>query len=407
MSPPTTGRFRAAVSALPAGRFRFGSVLAATIITILLLLLFARTADVFLLLFVAVLFSLYLGSVTDLLHRRTGIPRRYAMLIGLLGTFAAIAGLFWLLVPPTIQQTQALVQVLPAYVVNWERGIERFVASVPGLSGIWQPGQHRVLLAVYEQVSGYFNDLVPKVFSLFHVAINIFSVLIMGVYLTLQPGLYRQWLIALFPPVHRDLVRDVLSDLKTQLRSWIVGQLVAMLILAVLTAIGLYLLKVPYWLTFGIFTGAVAIVPFFGSPVSTVLPALFVLGGDGGLPHALLVALLGVVIHVVEANIILPHIMARQVHLPPVLTLMSVLIMGKLLGPTGLVVAVPTLVLVMVIVQRILINRIYEGHGFRRVVRDAAFVVRAPAPEGGIIMAASEPPDILAAAEDHQRSRVA
>ena len=32
MSPPTKGRFRAAVSALPTGRFRFGSVLAATII---------------------------------------------------------------------------------------------------------------------------------------------------------------------------------------------------------------------------------------------------------------------------------------------------------------------------------------------------------------------------------------
>jgi predicted PurR-regulated permease PerM len=407
VSALTTGRFRAAVPAAQQGRFRFGPILAAAVITVLLLVLFARTADVFLLLFVSVLFALYLGAITDALHARTGLPRRTAMLIALAVTIAAVAGLFWLLVPPTIQQTQALVQVLPTYIVNWEKGIERFVASVPGLSGIWQPGQHRVILAVYEQLSGYFSDLVPKFFSLLHVAINVFSVLVMGIYMTLQPGLYRQWLIALFPPVHRDLVRDVLGDLKTQLRAWIVGQLFAMLLLAILTAIGLYVLQVPYWLTFGVFTGAVAIVPFFGSLVSTVLPALFVLGGDGGITQALLVLLLGVVIHVVEGNIILPHVMARQVHLPPVLTVMSVLIMGKLLGPIGLVVAVPTLVLVMVVVQRILINRIYEGHGFRRVVRDAAFVVRAPAPEGGILLSAAEPPDILSVAEETQRARVA
>ena len=46
-------------------------------------------------------------------------------------------------------------------------------------------------------------------------------------------------------------------------------------------SLGLYVLNVPYWLTFGIFTGAVAIVPFFGTLVSTTLPALFVLGGSG------------------------------------------------------------------------------------------------------------------------------
>ena len=39
-------------------------------------------------------------------------------------------------------------------------------------------------------------------------------------------------------------------------RAWIVGQLLAMTVLAILTAIGLYFLDVPYWLTFGVFTGA-------------------------------------------------------------------------------------------------------------------------------------------------------
>jgi hypothetical protein len=72
-----------------------------------------------------------------------------------------------------------------------------------------------------------------------------------------------------------------------------------------------------------------------------------------------------------------------------------VLVIGKLLGPLGLVVALPTLVTVMVIVRRILINRIYEGKGFRKSTRDRIFVLRVPVPDGGVIVAADPPPDLI------------
>jgi predicted PurR-regulated permease PerM len=173
----------------------------------------------------------------------------------------------------------------------------------------------------------------------------------------------------------------------------------------------LYLLEVPYSLTFGVFTGVVAVVPFFGSLVSTVLPALFVIAGNGiwglsSLTHALLVAALGVVIHVIEANVVLPRIMQKQIDLPPVLTIMSVLVMGKLLGPVGLIVAVPTLAVAMVVVRRILISRIYEGQGFRRTTRDSVLVVRVPAAKGGVLVPPPPGVDPLTLAE-MRRERVA
>ena len=65
-------------------------------------------------------------------------------------------------------------------------------------------------------------------FEIVHAAINVFAVGVMGIYLALHPALYREWLIALFPPIHRDLVRDVLADLADSLRAYIVGQLLAM-----------------------------------------------------------------------------------------------------------------------------------------------------------------------------------
>lgn len=367
-------------------RFRPAPVITAVVLVVLLLWMFGRTVDVFLLLFIAIIISLYLRAVTDILVSRARLPERVGFALAILGTVIGIVGLFWLVVPPVIQQTQQLFHVLPEYVDAWEKGLDRFMARYPATRYFWTPGEHRVLRAVYDQLAGSFEGVVPKVFSAVHVLIDIFAVGVMSIYLALHPGVYREWLIAIFPPVHRDLVRDVLRDLAETLRAYIVGQLFAMFVLAMLTAIGLYFLNVPYWLTFGVFTGAVAIVPFFGTLISTALPAFFVLGGPTGGSQALLVISLGVVIHLVESNVIAPLVMARKVELPPVLTIMAVLVMGRLIGALGLVVAVPTLASIMVIVRRILINRIYEGKGFRRRTRDRTFVLRVPAPEGGVLV---------------------
>jgi hypothetical protein len=88
----------------------------------------------------------------------------------------------------------------------------------------------------------------------------------------------------------------------------------------------------------------------------------------------------------VEGNLVSPYIMSKQVDLPPVLTIVFVLIIGKLLGPLGLLVAVPMLAVIMVVVRRILLSRIYEGHGFRRTTRERPLLLRLPASEGGVIV---------------------
>jgi predicted PurR-regulated permease PerM len=275
---------------------------------------------------------------------------------------------------------------------------------LPFLRDIIGNDNNRIITAVYDRVSSMFGDVVPRVFSLVHAAIDVFAVGVMGIYLALHPALYREWLIALFPPIHRDLVRDLLGDLANSLRAYIVGQLTAMAVLGALTALGLYLLGVPFWLPFGIFTGLVAIIPFFGTLVSTVIPALFVLSGEpfhgmsGGM-HATLVILLGVVVHLFEGNIVAPLVMSKKVDLPPVLTIMAVLVMGKILGALGLIVAVPTLAAIMVIVRRILITRIYEGQGFRKTARERPLLLRLPVPGGGVLIPLGPPVDVVSMAE--------
>ena len=390
-------------------RFRFAPILTATVLTVLLIWLFGTVAHVLILLLLGILVSLYLGAVTEWFERHLRLPERLAFTIGLLLTLGGLFLVFWVLVPPVIAQTEQLIRVLPDYITNWEAGIERTISRIPALAQVMQPGQHKLLFALYQQVADAFSfgSVAEKAMSLVHAAINVFSVMVIGIYLSLHPALYREWLIALFPPIHRDLVRDVLADLGDTLRAYIVGQLMTMAFLGTLTGIGLNLLGVPYYISFGVFTGLVAIVPFFGTLLSTTLPALFVLGTPNGGSRALLVVGLGVVIHLIEGNIVSPLVMSKKVDLPPVLTITAVLIMGQLLGAPGLLVALPTLAALMVVIRRILLTRIYEGQGFRRTTRERPIVLRVPVPGGGVMLPSGPPIDVVSLAEQLQRRKSA
>lgn len=348
--------------------------------TVLLLLFVYSVADTLLLFFIAALLSLYLGAVTDFFERRARLPRRWGLLLALLLTALGLTGIVWLIVPPVLEQTQGLVSALPGLLVGWRDNLLELALRYPVLGQLFPaPEQSAAYLnEVLGRVGGYFTGLIPYLFGGINFLIHLVSVLVMAVYLTLRPGLYRDGIIILVPPVHRDLARDILADLATTLRAWIVGQILAMIVLGTLTWVGLLLLNVPYALAFGVFTGIVVVVPFFGTLVSTLLPALFVLG-SGGLVQALLVVLLGVVVHLFEANFVHPVIMERQINLPPVLSILSVLVMAELLGAIGLLVAVPVLATVIVIIRRVYIHRLLEGRGFRRFVRDTPVEVSLPA----------------------------
>jgi predicted PurR-regulated permease PerM len=354
------------------------AVLTAAVFAVLVLLFVYSVANVLLLVFLAALFALYLSAISEFLEERFRVPPALGLLAAFLFTSLVTAGIVWLVVPPVLQQMQELLTTLPALATQAAEWFTRVARRYPILASALPPEEikHQVSGAV-SSAGGYFAGMVPYLFGGLHVVIEGISVLVMGMYMALRPDVYREGIILLTPPVHRELVRDILADLGRSLRAWIGGQILAMFVLGALTYVGLVMLRVPYPLAFGVFTGVAVMVPFFGTLVSTLLPAFFVLG-SGGIGRVLLVILLGVVIHLVEANFIHPLIMERRVHLPPVLSILSVLVMSELLGLVGLLVAVPVLATLTVIVRRIYVHRLLEGKGFRRFVRDAPAEVRVP-----------------------------
>ena len=87
---------------------RFAPLLFGTIVTGALLWLVVQASNVFLLLFLAVLLSLFLRAVADVFESRLRLPPPIALLVSVLISISGLVGLVTLLVPPFAEQTRAL-----------------------------------------------------------------------------------------------------------------------------------------------------------------------------------------------------------------------------------------------------------------------------------------------------------
>ena len=274
-------------------------------------------------------------------------------------SLGGLVGIFVLIAPAVSEQVQDLLANLPKFLTELDATISRIVRGMPLLGRYFGGGTSSLFASTLSEIFGFLRGAaVPYLKGGVEFLIEGVGVVVMAVYMARSPDIYLRGIVALTPPAHRKLAVSVLDDLGITLRAWVVGQLTAMVVLAALTTLGLWALNVPYFLAFGVFAGVAAIVPFFGTLLSTIIPALIALGVSG-LPKALAVAGVGVGVHLIEANFVSPVVMERQINLPPVLTIAGVLLLGKLFGLAGLVVAVPILAVIMVLVRHVLIGELY------------------------------------------------
>ena len=322
--------------------------------------LVVRTIDVLLVIFLAVILGVYLEAVADQLERRLEMPRAAGLALALVVTLGAAAGVVVLIAPAVSEQVRDFLANLPQYLSDLDRNLTGLLRRVPLLGrSVTEQGPAGLLASSLNDLLDFLRGAaVPYLRGGVEFLIEGISVLVMAIYLARTPGVYADGLVALVPPDRRSLARSILADLRTTLRAWVVGQIVAMVLLAALTTLGLWVLGIPYFLAFGVFAGVAAIVPFFGVLFSTLLPTLFALGALG-LGKALGAAAVGVGVHLIEANFVAPLVMERQVNIPPVVTIAGVLLIGKLFGLAGLVIAVPILASIMVLIRHILLGEIY------------------------------------------------
>ena len=341
---------------------RSGFPIGRLLLAVGLVALAVRTIDILLVVFLAAILAIYLDAVTDLLLNRLGMPRPLGLTLAVAGTLGALVGVILLIVPPVVEQVQDLLTNLPRYLSSLDANISEAIRRIPLLrraAPLEATGSPGLLATMVSEVFGFLRGAaVPYLKGGVEILIEGISVVVMALYFARHPDVYVDGSVALVPPPRRPLARAIFQDLNLTLRAWVLGQIIAMVLLAALTTLGLWALGMPYFLAFGVFAGVAAIVPFFGVLFSTVLPALFALGAFG-VTKMLLVTALGVLVHVIEANFVAPVVMERQVNLPPVVTIAGVLLIGKLFGLSGLIIAVPILALVMILIRHILLGEIY------------------------------------------------
>lgn len=336
-----------------------GVVLVALFVVALFVYFVGTIAEIVLLVFVSIILAVYFGVVTDLIVRWGRVPRTAALALAVTLTAAGAVGVGALIVPPVVVQVRELWASLPDLTARIATTLASWTERFQGGVGAGTPDGGGLLDRTVADASSFIGEsFVPYLTAGGRFLVELVSVIAMGVYFAHNPRMYRNGAVTLFPPAVRHIARQTLDDLGDTIRLWVGGQAIAMTFLAAVTALGLWVLQVPYALAFGIFTGAAAIVPFFGTVTSTIVPAAFVLA-TSTTAHAFAVLTLGVVVHLVEANVVYPLIFKARIQLPPVLTLISILASVFVLGILGLIVAVPLLASIMVVIRHVLIGEIY------------------------------------------------
>ncbi len=193
-------------------------------------------------------------------------------------------------------------------------------------------------------LGNYIPTLTTNVFgvvgSLFSNTIFVISTLFFSFYFLADDKFVENVLIRFFAEKDVRAVSNMLNKVQKRMASWFWGEITLMTVIGVMTYIGLSLLGVPFAVPLAIIAGLLEAVPNLG-PTLSVIPSFLI-----ALPTSYFLALsvlaLYFIIQQLENNLIVPLIMKGVVGLNPIITLLALLIGGKLGGVLGVILAIPT-----------------------------------------------------------------
>jgi predicted PurR-regulated permease PerM len=322
------------------------TIAAVTVLVLLLLLWFG--AWVFLLVFASVLLAIFLYNISHFISDHTPLAPGWSLAVVVLGLSAALGIGVWLIGDAVGEQIDELSRRLPHSLQQLQRRLERYEWAQGLLAEMPTSGQE-----VVEK-----TDVVAKAPGVLSKALGaLLSVIIflfLGLYLAIDPGVYKRGLLRLVPLYKRDRVQGILDEIGHILGRWLVGRIFSMLMVGGITTLGLWLLRVPLGLALGLLAALGELVPNIG-PLLAFIPAIL-LAFTGSSTQALAVFGLYLGVQGFESYVLTPLVEKRAVSLPPALTITAQVLLGLLAGGLGLILAAPLTATVMVLVQRLYVE---------------------------------------------------
>jgi len=292
-----------------------------------------------LVLFAGVIVALFLQTATRGIQRlvtvRYGIA--YAMI---LASGGALLILFvWLRGPSLLEQANELSALLPA-------AARRVVVDAEHTQwGAWVAEHISDPAQVSRAVSLVLSGIGGATVAGFSFIGGAFVVLLVGLYVSVEPDYYKRGVRSLIPAAHRETFDLCFAGAVRNVRFWLLARALSMTIIGSLVGTGLWVLGIPLAGTLGVVTGLFTFIPNLG-PILSAIPAVLLAFAVSPL-KALLVLVVVCGAHFLEGNLVTPLMDRGIVKIPPALTLTTQCLLGSVTGLVGIALAAPILAVVL------------------------------------------------------------
>lgn len=282
------------------------------------------------------------------------VPRALAILLLYL-LLTGILSLLFIIIGPMIQtQFEHLMISLPLFV---ERAINTgYEIAQSEWFGSFLESSNTDPDALAAEISAYVMMLVNIVSSnlanFFGFIANVVLVLVIVPFILfyfLKDGenIYEGF-VRMMPKKHQESIRGLLLDMDRTIGLFIRGQATVALSVGVLMFIGFQIIGLNYAVLLALLAMVTNVIPYIGAFLAAA-PALLV-----GLAHSPQMAIKALIVTVIaqqlEGNLLSPLIMGKGLAIHPLTIILLLIVSGAVLGPVGLLFAIPGYAILKVIV---------------------------------------------------------
>lgn len=237
--------------------------------------------------------------------------------------------------------------------------IEQNIENVISQSDIYQLNFEKVVTYIESQNLGVvislskniinninFNFIFSNILNtLTNIAGNLSLILVLLIFILLE----EKFLITKFNKLNLDSsFKTIFFKIKNQIYDYFQIKLMTSGLTGVLSFIILFLFSSDLSIFFGILAFLLNFIPFIGSLIAVILPFVFSLIQKLDLINSLFLFITLLVSQVLVGNFIEPKIMGKSLNLSPVIMLITLSILGKLWGISGMFLSVPILVILLI-----------------------------------------------------------
>ncbi|MEQ1500392.1 MAG: AI-2E family transporter [Parcubacteria group bacterium] len=282
---------------------------------------------------------------------KRGVPRLFSIiLIYLMVAACIVVAVFFLLLPLLSDSTEFLrnsttyfnVNVISNSIANNE-----FLSSQPFVSGLTNTFNLDQVIAQINSITGSItSNAFGTVTGIFGGILSFFLIVVLSFYLAVEEDGVGKFLKAITTIRHEKYVVSLWMRSQKKIGLWMQGQLVLAIIIGMLVYLGLLIINVPNALLLATLAAAFEIIPLFG-PILASIPAIMISFVSGGLPLALIVIGLYVIVHQFENQLIYPLVVKKVVGVSPVVSIIALAMGWQLAGFIGIILSVPIAAVLM------------------------------------------------------------